>query len=242
MIFIHNADPTKSIPRGTIGGVIFTFMTYLILFIFTAFSCPRELLINNYIYMQSIDYAPVLVAIGIFAATFSASLSNLIGASRVLEALSKDKLFGPLLNPINKYSKPGNPICAVLITWFLIQCIIFINKLNLIAQITSVFFLLSYFATNFACLSLTLTSAPNFRPTFKYFSGKTAVLGIIGTLVMMFVINTVYATITIFLCLILVIILHIRSPPFRWGSITQALIFHQVNDSKIFWLLWLIYF
>ncbi|OTF76469.1 solute carrier family 12 member 9-like protein [Euroglyphus maynei] len=130
-------DPTKSIPRGTIGGVIFTFITYLILFFFTAFSCPRELLINDYIYMQSIDYAPVLVAIGIFAATFSASLSNLIGASRVLEALSKDKLFGPLLNPINKYSKPGNPVCAVLITWFLIQCIIFINKLNLIAQITS---------------------------------------------------------------------------------------------------------
>lgn len=178
--------------------------------------------------MQSVNYAPVLVAIGIFAATFSASLSNLIGASRVLEALSKDKLFGSLLNPITKYTLPGNPICAVLITWFLIQCIIFINKLNLIAQITSVFFLLSYFATNFACLSLTLTSAPNFRPTFKYFTWKTATIGIIGTLVLMFVINFVYATITIILCFILVVILHIRSPPLRWGSITQALIFHQV--------------
>lgn len=165
---------------------------------------------NNYLYMQSVNYVPVLVAIGIFAATFSASLSNLIGASRVLEALSKDKLFGTILNPINKYSLPGNPVCAVLLTWFLIQCIIFINKLNLIAQITSVFFLLSYFATNFACLCLTLTSAPNFRPSFKYFTWKTATIGIVGTLMMMFVINSMYAAITILLCLILVIILHIR--------------------------------
>lgn len=81
--------------------------------------------------MQSVNYAPVLVAIGIFAATFSASLSNLIGASRVLEALSRDKLFGSLLNPIMKYSLPGNPVVAVLFTWFLIQCIIFVNKVFL---------------------------------------------------------------------------------------------------------------
>lgn len=181
--------------------------------------------------MQSVNYVPVLVAIGIFAATFSASLSNLIGASRVLEALSRDKLFGFLLNPIMKYSLPGNPVVAVLFTWFLIQCIIFVNKLNLIAQITSVFFLLSYFSTNLACLCLTLTSAPNFRPTFKYFTWKTATIGIIGCLVMMFVINSVYAAVTILLCFLLVILLHIRSPPLRWGSITQALIFHQVKKS-----------
>ncbi len=194
----------------------------------------RELLQNNFLYMQSVNYAPVLVAIGIFAATFSASLSNLIGASRVLEALSRDKLFGSLLNPVMKYHRPGNPVVAVLFTWLLIQCIIFVNKLNLIAQITSVFFLLSYFATNLACLCLTLTSAPNFRPTFKYFTWKTATIGIIGCLVMMFVINSVYAAVTILLCFLLVILLHIRSPPLRWGSITQALIFHQVKN-QFFW-------
>ena len=183
---------------------------------------------NNYQYMQSVNYVPGLVAIGIFAATFSASLSNLIGASRVLEAVARDKLFGSVLNSIDKYRRAGNPILAVIITWFLIQLIVFINKLNLIAQITSVFFLLSYFAINLACLSLTLTSAPNFRPSFKYFTWKTASLGIIGTLVMMFVIDSVFAIVTILLCFTLVILLHIRSPQLRWGSITQALIFHQV--------------
>lgn len=47
----------------------------------------------------------------------------------------------------------------------------------------------------------------------------------------MFVINTIYASSSIILCLILVIVLHLFSPSKNaaWGSISQALIFHQVR-------------
>lgn len=188
-----------------------------------------NLIINNYLYMQYINYIPAFVALGIFAATFFAALSNLIGASRVLEALAKDNIFGSFLEPIVKFSKNGNPFLAVIISWLIIQCILLIGSLNLIAQITSVFFLLSYFSTNLACLALTLTSAPNFRPSFRYFSVWTTLIAMFGCMSMMFVINPLYTAIALIMCLLLVIMLHIRSPPVRWGSISQALIFHQVS-------------
>ena len=34
-------DPGKSIPKGTLGAVSFTFVTYLIFFLMTAATCPQ---------------------------------------------------------------------------------------------------------------------------------------------------------------------------------------------------------
>lgn len=73
------------------------------------------------------------------------------------------------------------------------------------------------------------------RPTFRYFSWWTSVLGMVGNGAMMFVISPSVAAICIILLLVLVIILHLHSPSeqHQWGSISQALIFHQVRCSYV---------
>ncbi|XP_074655836.1 solute carrier family 12 member 9-like isoform X2 [Tubulanus polymorphus] len=222
-------EPGYSIPLGTMGASVFTLSTYIVLAILTAFTCSRELLMNKYGFMQDVNLWPPFVVIGIFAATLSASLGNLIGASRVLEALARDELFWIFLSPAKITTKSGNPVIAVLISWVLVQAVMLIGSLNAIAPITSVFFLLSYAATNLACLALELASAPNFRPTFRYFSWYTCLLGLVGCLVMCFLIQPVFAAVAIIVTMLFVILLHFRSLPTTWGSISQALIFHQVR-------------
>lgn len=225
-------EPGHSIPWGTMSAVFFTFVAYITVSVLSAASCDRFLLTNNFLYMMPINMVPAFITIGILTATFSASLSNLIGSSRVLEALAKDNIYGQLMRWITRGTFDGNPVAAVVFSWALVQAMLLIGSLNVIAQINSVLFLLSYFATNLACLGLDLTSAPNFRPSFKYFSWWTALNGLIGTLVMMFVINALYAISSIVLCFLLIVLLHLFSPSSQtagWGSLTQALIFHQVR-------------
>uniref|UniRef100_U5ENZ6 Solute carrier family 12 member 9 n=1 Tax=Corethrella appendiculata TaxID=1370023 RepID=U5ENZ6_9DIPT len=225
-------NPSKSIPIGTLSAVAFTFVCYLLLSVLMACTTSTFLLQNNFLFLKPVNYWPTFVTIGILTATFSTGLSNLIGASRVLEALSKDAVFGKFLNFVIRGTYKGNPIAAVVISWVLVELILLIGSLNTIAQINSVLFMLAYLATNLACLGIEIAGAPNFRPTYKYFTWHTAFIGLLGTLIMMFVINPIYASSSIILCLLLVIALHLFSPAsqgVQWGSISQALMFHQVR-------------
>ncbi|XP_055597931.1 solute carrier family 12 member 9 isoform X2 [Uranotaenia lowii] len=225
-------NPSRSIPVGTLSAVLFTFLCYIALSVFMAATTSTFLLQNNFLFLGPINVWPTFVTIGILTATFSTGLSNLIGSSRVLEALAKDKVFGSLLNFVIRGTYKNNPITAVIASWILVEAILLIGSLNTIAQINSVLFMLAYLATNLACLGIEITGAPNFRPTYKYFTWHTAFVGLVGTGVMMFVINPIYASSSVILCLILVIALHLFSPASQgaqWGSISQALMFHQVR-------------
>lgn len=69
----------------------------------------------------------------------------------------------------------------------------------------------------------------HFRPTFKYFTWHTSFLGLVGCMIMCFLINAIYSSVAIIFMLLVIIMLHLRSMPMEWGSISQALIFHQVR-------------
>ncbi|KRX99318.1 Solute carrier family 12 member 9 [Trichinella pseudospiralis] len=222
-------QPNISIPKGTLQALLATFLVYFLTTFLIGASCSNVLLQNNYIVMQNINVWPPFIFIGIVAATLAAALSNLIGASRVLFRLAVDRLFGVLLH-VATFHSGGNPVMAVFMSWILVVAVLLIGSFNVIAQITSVLFLLSYAAVNLACLALDLTSAPNFRPTFRYFSVCTSFCGFAGCIAMMFVVNPVSSGVAIIFLLLLLICLHYVAPmPASWGSISQALIFHQVR-------------
>ncbi|RXM29302.1 Solute carrier family 12 member 9 [Acipenser ruthenus] len=123
----------------------------------------RLLLQRDYSFLRDINVWHPFVTIGVYSSTLSAAMSNLIGASRILYAMARDDLFGKVLAPAKMMSCSGNLWAVVLISWFLVQLVLFSGKLNTIAGIVAIFFMLVYAAMDLACLALEWASAPNFR-------------------------------------------------------------------------------
>ena len=173
------ADPARSIPRGSLGGVSVAILMYTLAAVAQALSVEQFLLVRNTSIMQDVCWQWWIVAAGIFASTFSSALSAITGASRILQAVSRDELI-PALRVFGKGSIGADePRRAILCSWLIAQAALFIGKLNAIAPILSMFFLLTYAIINLTCYVLDISGTPNFRPGFKYFSWKTSIFGLL---------------------------------------------------------------
>lgn len=83
-------DPKKSIPIGTMGAILVGFMVYIGLAVYLAFFVRRELLLNNTnILTEMAVFAPLVLA-GIWGATLSSAMGSILGAPRILQAMSAD--------------------------------------------------------------------------------------------------------------------------------------------------------
>jgi len=81
-------DPKKSIPVGTLLAIGVGLIIYIVLAIFLAYNVNSEALKTDYnILMKIALFAPAVVA-GIWGATLSSALGGILGAPRILQAMS----------------------------------------------------------------------------------------------------------------------------------------------------------
>ena len=164
------ANPTYSIPVGTLGAIGTSILFYTLLIFSFAGSFDQCTLRNDTTIMQQAAWGDVgtyLVVAGIMISASSSALGSLFGGRRVLQAIARDKLF-----PYTRWFEYGSPDgdeprTAVLITWVIAQGLIFVGGLDVIAPVATAFFCLSYATVNFSCFLLSISGTPNFRPAFK---------------------------------------------------------------------------
>ena len=158
------ADPKKSIPLGTIGAIVLGLLVYIGLSFFFSYNVDSDQLINNPNILFDMSLFPPLLAAGIWGATISSAIGSILGAPRILQATSSDritpKIFAKGFGPTNE---PRN---ALILTFLIAEAGILIGELNLIARIVSMFFITTYGFLNLSSTIEKLTST-DFRPSFK---------------------------------------------------------------------------
>ena len=175
-------DPKKSIPAGTIGAIAVGFIIYILLVIFIGLQVRPDILVeDNNILMKIALYAPAVVA-GIWGATLSSALGGILGAPRILQAMSVDQITPRIFGRgVGVDKEPRN---ALLLTVLLAESGILIGELDLIARIVSMFYLAAYGFINISFF-LERWASTDFNPSFKV-SKWVGMVGFAATFAVMF--------------------------------------------------------
>lgn len=222
-------DPARSIPKGTIYAVASAIVIYSVLVLSMGASFPRDTLLTNMNVMQEACFNRYVVVVGIIISSISSALGSLFGGSRVLQALARDNLY-PCLSFFAKGTAHGDePRRGVIFTWAFAQCCLFLGDLDVVAPLITSFFCMSYALCNLTAFVLSITGAPNFRPTWRFYSWQLSLLGFIMNLGVMFVLSWSQALIALVLLICLFGFVWWRHPSTDWGDVSQALMYHQVR-------------
>ena len=158
------ADPKKSIPLGTIGAIVLGLLVYIGLSFFFAYNVDSDQLVNNPNILLDMSLFPPLLVAGIWGATISSAIGSILGAPRILQATSSDRITPKIF--AKGFGATNEPRNALILTFVIAEAGILIGELNLIARIVSMFFITTYGFLNLSSTIEKLTST-DFRPSFK---------------------------------------------------------------------------
>ncbi len=201
-------NPGKSIPRGTLiatfsGMVIYFFILYKL-----AISASQSDLLNEQLIMGKIAiWGSIVIPLGLAASTLSSAIGSVMVAPRTLQALGSDRSFP--LKWVNRSlakgkSKSNEPFNASLVTILIAFVFVGLGNVNTVAEIISMFFMVTYGSICLISVLNHFGSDPSYRPTFRsrwYYS----LVGFVMCIWLMFKINTPYALLAIGLMILIYI-------------------------------------
>jgi len=189
-------NPAKSIPRGTIIATISGFIIYIAIIYKLSISASVEDMLANQLIMGKIAILGiVIIPLGLAASTISSAIGSVMVAPRTLQALAHDSSFPSA--KMNKWLTAGRkndnePINATLITVIIALVFVALGSINEVAEIISMFFLVTYGSLCLISFLNHFGSSPSYRPSFrsKWYLSLT---GFLIALWVMFKINAPYA-------------------------------------------------
>ena len=249
-------DPSSAIPKGTLGAIALTSVSYIVLLWIIGLTClrcvdkpgesfcpeedradllwaqnayqnnmvPNGGLLYNKLIMRNLSFWEPLVFLGVFSATLSSALASLVGAPRILQSVASDKLFPWAWFNYFGYGKGASkePVPAYFLTFMVCCAGILIGKLDSIAPLISNFFMITYAMTNYACFAASMTHAPGWRPSFKFYNKWLSLFGAALCVVVMFLMDWTTTLITLGLCGIIFAYLTALDPEVNWGAAGEA--------------------
>ncbi len=198
--------PSKSIPMGTTLATMVGMITYFFVVYKLASSASMEDLTENQLVMAKIALGgSFIIPLGLAASTISSALGSIMVAPRTLQALAFDKSFPS--RRLNSFLSAGRgemnePYNATIITIVIAFIFVAMGNVNSVAEIISMFFMVTYGSLCLISFLNHFGSSPSYRPSFKS-RWYISLIGFVTAVWIMFKINPWYALASLILIVLL---------------------------------------
>ncbi len=192
-------DPQKSIPRGTLWATVVGMLVYIaVAYKFTVSASPEDLVSDQLIMSRIAVWGPI-IPIGLAAASLSSALGSIMVAPRTLQAIGFDNIFPQ--NSMNRWfargrQKDNEPINGSLVTIAIAFFFVVIGDVDFVAQIISMFFMVTYGAICLISFMEHFAADPAYRPTFRS-RWQFSAIGALFSFWLMFQMNATYAAVSL---------------------------------------------
>ena len=226
-------DPGKSLPLGTFLAVGISIAVYFSAAFVFASVLPNESLSNDFGSMKKIARYGFLIDAGVIAAILSSAMASFLGAPRILQSLASDRIF-PFLIPFEKVSgKHSNPRRGILLSGAIAIMVVSLGRLDLIAPVVSMFFLISYGLLNYATYYEAKSGSTSFRPRFKWFDYRVSLFGWLACLGVILAIDIKAGIIAISILFAIYQYLKNTAGPSRWADSRRSFNMGQIRKHLI---------
>ena len=225
--------PSRSIPSGTFAAIGISALIYAaITFMLAASVCRAQLLGAGFV-MKDRAFSPALIYAGVICATLSSALGSMMGAPRILQAFARDNVFGRLRWFDRASGRSGEPRRAIVLTFLIAQTGILAGDLDTVAPVITMFFLMTYGTMNLACFYEARSNNPSFRPTFHLNHWSIALLGALGCLAVMLLINAIWASVALILAGSLYFLISRAEIRVQWGNVDSGLAYQRARNALL---------
>ena len=217
----------RSIPKGTLAAWGLSLLVYLTIAVWYSTIADPEALrdTSRILSVEKAFYGPV-VLVGIMASCFSAALSSLVAAPRVLNALGTFQIV-PFHHIFKKLHK-GEPRNATLFTGLLVLCTLLLGDLNVIAKILTMFFLVIYFMINLVLFIEQRLRMISFRPVLNI-PWWIPVLGTLSSFIAILIINPITGLIAITFVISIYFYLDYKQLSTPWETVRSGIFVSIAN-------------
>ncbi len=231
-------EPKKSIPKGTLWATLIGMLIYILIAYKLTISASPDELAGDQLIMQRIALWGPIIPIGLAAATLSSAIGSILVAPRTLQAIGFDDIL-PYPN-LNKWLAKGkkidnDPANATIITIVIAFFFVGIGDVNFVAQIISMFFMVTYGVICLISFLEHFAADPSYRPTFKHNRWYYSLAGAVFSFWLMFKMDLTYSILSLSIMGVIYYIIS-KYKPERRGleKLFKGVVFQLSRQIQIF--------